>query len=762
MNALFKLIKTSEDAHKLLKICEKNKCKILHNNHGVELNSNIINEGGFSKNFGGYGSYSKLGIGDNFYKKWGLKYPLPKNFSKVMASFEESIDNELVSKISNFISKNGGKIVHKDKCNLLIKNKNSSKKIEEKYAEGYIITYLDEFLRIFPSINLKPKKNTKKLSADVRLNIKNLQKRDLNIIEKTIKELQTTPNLIDDILNDVKVNIDGEIERGKDFKGTKPSLSYSDLGLLNLLSISKDNSKGCELRNSIKKLDLAVQEIPVLNGFDSLEHLTITINNKNELIKKDLTSFGEFRNLKKLIIKVDSPLRPRYGTKKVVIQSLDGLKAPKLEFLEANDLGLSNINSLITCKELLILSLDQNNNLEDISPLINNEKLQILYLNETSIETLNPLKNIFSLKQISISNCHYLTTLKGLENLSLKISNRTINDDNKYDYSYEASSLKKLKSLVSIEHLPKLTTPKLVIDETKISSLKGIERLQELKYLVIFNEKLLSDIRSIVELKNLKGIKLSWCPKIKDYSYISELKALSSCSITSNANGGKLSGKVNKDILPKCWPETLNKLSLATNSSSLGKLPKNLTLISLEGPNLKTVKELAECPNLSYDSEFSKFDLSACISLKNLEGLENKLHVNKIFISQFINNLDSLNDKEDLELTIYFKFIQNKNYEISKELAKSLSKLKNFKLFIRTEFDIIGEKLDLSNIGSLKNVNSLDLDKSNIKDLSFISSMQNLNYVKLNTSNLTKELKRKVFETEGQIAKLKIKLLSTS
>ena len=130
------------------------------------------------------------------------------------------------------------------------------------------------------------------------------------------------------------------VERGKDFKGTKPSLSYSDLGLLNLLSISKDNSKGCELRNSIKKLDLEVQEIPVLNGFDSLEHLTITINNKNELIKKDLTSFGEFRNLKKLIIKVDSPLRPRYGTKKVVIQSLDGLKAPKLEFLEANDLGL--------------------------------------------------------------------------------------------------------------------------------------------------------------------------------------------------------------------------------------------------------------------------------------------------------------------------------------------------------------------------------------------------------------------------------------
>ena len=84
-------------------------------------------------------------------------------------------------------------------------------------------------------------------------------------------------------------------------------------------------------------------------------------------------------------------------------------------------------------------------------------------------------------------------------------------------------------------------------------------------------------------------------------------------------------------------------------------------------------------------------------------------------------------------------------------------------MFIRTEYDIIlDHNIDLSNIGSLKNVNSLDLDRSNIKDLSFISSMQNLNYVKLNTSNLTKELKRKVFETEGQIAKLKIKLLSTS
>ena len=105
----------------------------------------------------------------------------------------------------------------------------------------------------------------------------------LDEIEKTIQNISTDQQEIEAILSGVDVNKEGEIERGTQFKGTKPALSYSDLGLLNLLSISEENSKGYEIRNAISKMDLTVQEIPIIKGFDALEHLTISIINENEL-----------------------------------------------------------------------------------------------------------------------------------------------------------------------------------------------------------------------------------------------------------------------------------------------------------------------------------------------------------------------------------------------------------------------------------------------------------------------------------------------
>ena len=300
MKALLKLINTNEDATKLLKICKKNSNKILHKKHGQELNKSIISEGGFSINFGGYGSFSNLGLGDNFHTKWELAISEKKQFSKVLVSLDKSIDKELVKKISTFIEKNEGEIVTQEKCNLLVKNE-KRKKLSKKprwerdtaplendaNIDEFIDVSIEELLIKFPSINPKPKKATK-LSSETKENIKNLQKRDLEAIEKTIQNISSDQQEIDAILSGVDVNQEGEIERGTQFKGTKPALSYTDLGLLNLLSISEENSKGYEIRNSITKMDLTVQEIPIIKGFDALEHLTISIINEKELKTKNL------------------------------------------------------------------------------------------------------------------------------------------------------------------------------------------------------------------------------------------------------------------------------------------------------------------------------------------------------------------------------------------------------------------------------------------------------------------------------------------
>ena len=50
-------------------------------------------------------------------------------------------------------------------------------------------------------------------------------------------------------------------------------------------------------------MDLTVQEIPIIKGFDALEHLTISIINENELKTKNLSLFGEFKNLRSLTIR---------------------------------------------------------------------------------------------------------------------------------------------------------------------------------------------------------------------------------------------------------------------------------------------------------------------------------------------------------------------------------------------------------------------------------------------------------------------------
>ena len=784
MKALFKLINTNEDANKLLKICKKNSNKILHKKHGQELNKSIISEGGFSINFGGYGSFSNLGLGDNFHTKWELENPGKKQFSKVLVSLDKSIDKELVKKISTFIEKNEGKIVSQENCNLLVKNekrkilpkkpkwdRDTAPLQNDSNIDDFIGVSIEELLTKFPSINPKPKK-TIKLSNETKQNIKNLQKRDLNEIEKTIQNISSDQQEIDAILSGVDVNKDGEIERGTQFKGTKPSLSYTDLGLLNLLSISEENSKGYEIRNAIKRMDLTVQEIPIIKGFDALEHLTISLINENELKTKDLSRFGEFKNLKSLTIQIDKSRiddqRPSWSEKKVVISSIDGLKAPKLENLIIMNLGLSDINPLDNCKELLQLSLDENEELEDINSLMNCSKLKILNLNKTSVKTLEPLRELFSLEIISISDCDSLNNLKGLENLKLKIADININNENR---DFDESTLSRLDSLVSIEHLPKLNSEKLLIREVNISNLKGIESSNHLEELSIQNSSSLKFLDSLSELKNLNKIEISTCSGIQDYTVLSELVSLETCLLgNSYSSLSEDEVKDKQDILPERWPETLKFLRLSTSSNSLGDLPSNLQNIELINcPKLKSLYELKICSNLnkSWDGgslygEEGKIDLSACPSLINLEGLENKPHLNKIVISPFISNLEAISEIDDLEVTINFEKINgfDEITKISKELSIALSKLKKFKMIINQGWDT-KQLEDISNISSLKNIESLDLDQIYVEDLSFISTMENLNYIRLQANDLTRELKRRVFDTEGQIAKLKMKLIAS-
>ena len=274
---------------------------------------------------------------------------------------------------------------------------------------------------------------------------------------------------------------------------------------------------------------------------------------------------------------------------------------------------------------------------------------------------------------------------------------------------------------------------------------------------------------ALSELKNLKKIEINTCPEIQDYTVLSALVSLETCLLGDRYSILSFDGAKDKqDILPERWPENLKFLRLSTSAISLGELPSNLQNIDLNCPKLKSLNELKICSNLNkscdggpFYGDEGKIELSSCPSLINLEGLENKPHLNKIVISPFITNLDTISEIDDLELTIKFEKISgfDEIAKISKELSLALSKLKSFKMVIDKGWDA-KQLEDISNISSLKNIESLDLDRVYVEDLSFISTMENLKYIRLQANDLTRDLKRRVFDTEGQIAKLKLKLIA--
>ena len=74
MKSLLKFVTSEDRAHEMIEICANKGYLIQHKTHQERLTESIIKEGGFSVNFGGYGSYSRLGLGNNW-NKMGSQRP---------------------------------------------------------------------------------------------------------------------------------------------------------------------------------------------------------------------------------------------------------------------------------------------------------------------------------------------------------------------------------------------------------------------------------------------------------------------------------------------------------------------------------------------------------------------------------------------------------------------------------------------------------------------------------------------------------------
>jgi len=72
MNAILKMIYSSDQAKAAIKLCKKKNLMIVNKKHGLALDDEIADAGSISLNLGGYGTSFSVAIGEKFGNSWGL------------------------------------------------------------------------------------------------------------------------------------------------------------------------------------------------------------------------------------------------------------------------------------------------------------------------------------------------------------------------------------------------------------------------------------------------------------------------------------------------------------------------------------------------------------------------------------------------------------------------------------------------------------------------------------------------------------------
>lgn len=751
MKALLKLITTEDRARELLAVCTRKGYSLLHKNHQEPLTESIIAEGGFTVNFGGYGSYSRLGLGNNFGTKWeisGLEAPANKGFTEVEVCFGAGLDTVIQKAIAEYILKQGGSVVEEgegncDLCILAATNGDAKNLLELMSkmvdgAKGFLTIRVDEFLEVIPAIK-KPRPKAAKLSDELKQLQKQLQERSHDSIRSALQALKGRDAEVDLLIQEVSVDPKtGELDRGPRFKGTGPAMEFLDLALMGLLSQAGENSQAAKIRGTVKKLKLAVKALPRLSGFGSLEELEIIFNRikDNEHTEKvaDLKVFGQMPSLRKLRLAHE----PGYANKSLLIQSLDGLDAAPLENLEASDIGLECIAALSGCPKLRSIDLSRNPALSGIEALSNCSSIEILRLNETCITSLEPLAAARGLTELTINDCRALKSIQGLHSTRLD--------------AFELRELD-LTSLDGLDNLYNLKTLDLA-GLRKLKDLAPLSKLDKLEKLELYNLTSIQELPVFEQQSGLSSISIHSCDALADVSSLATAKALQSVEVSECR---KLRSG------PVTWPDSLQKLTLEqTQLSELGACPSSLIELGVSNNgNLKNLDGLRACTQLEVSSW--GFDLTGCYKLENLDGL-NLPKLEAINIPETLTNLDALKRYPGIAITVVAGLGVEQGYrsvvkDIPAALGDALLQLAPSHLTIRTEWR--AELQTISGIGRVKSLTSLDLSGCDLVDITGIAGLEKLEFLKVQArTELSKSLGKATFDSRGQIEKLWLRLLA--
>lgn len=240
----------------------------------------------------------------------------------------------------------------------------------------------------------------------------------------------------------------------------------------------------------------------------------------------DISQLANFKDLKDLNIGVTKsvtslePLKGLTNLKNVEVwgskfSDLSSLSEKNLDELHISEYTGSDSSVISSFTNLSFLELGRAENIKDFSFVSKFTKLKRLFLSESYVSSLEPLKNLTNLTELDISgDFSDLTPLHALTNLTRLGARGDFSD------------------LTPLKDLTKLRT--LTLSSDNLSDLSPIKNLSVLNFIYL-TACSLKNIAPLSKLKALSWVTLECCNSIENYAPLKDLPKLSHLSVNSSA-----------------------------------------------------------------------------------------------------------------------------------------------------------------------------------------------------------------------------------
>lgn len=255
-----------------------------------------------------------------------------------------------------------------------------------------------------------------------------------------------------------------------------------------------------------------ISDISKLTNFKDLEDLNIGVT-------KSVTSLEPLKDLTKLKnVEV-------WGSK---FSDLSPLSEKNLDELHISEYTGSDSSVISSFTNLSFLELGRAENIKDFSFVSKFTKLKRLFLSESYVSSLEPLKNLTNLTELDISgDFSDLTPLHALTNLTRLGARGDFSD------------------LTPLKDLTKLRT--LTLSSDNLSDLSPIKNLSVLNFIYL-TACSLKNIAPLSNLKALSWVSIGCCNSIENYAPLKDLPKLKNLTVNSSAQNDANIAELKKSV----------------------------------------------------------------------------------------------------------------------------------------------------------------------------------------------------------------------